>query len=186
MKIKLWDIFKVFTKIGLILIGGGYVIIPLLKDELIDKRNWITEKELVDYFALSHTLPGLIAGNIAIFIGYKLRGKWGGLMAMLGISTGPFVCIAAIMPIIALITTSHTMKSIFWGVDIGVIIMIIAAVKEMWSSSVFDKFTTFLYIISLFLILKFKLSPTTIVISSILIGIIYKRFINKDSGETSK
>jgi len=90
MKIKLWDIFKVFTKIGLILIGGGYVIIPLLKDELIDKRNWITEKELVDYFALSHTLPGLIAGNIAIFIGYKLRGKWGGLMAMLGISTGNY------------------------------------------------------------------------------------------------
>ena len=72
MKIRLWEIYKVFVKIGMILIGGGYVILPILKDEIIKSKNWITEDELVDYYAISQSLPGLIAANISISdISYK-------------------------------------------------------------------------------------------------------------------
>ena len=119
MNIRLWEIYKVFVKIGMILIGGGYVILPILKDEIIKSKNWITEDELVDYYAISQSLPGLIAANISIFVGYKLRGKLGAIMATLGMITSPFLCILAISSLVAKISQMPTVKSILWGKDWG-------------------------------------------------------------------
>ena len=67
-----WNIYKIFFKIGTLLLGGGYVILPLLQSELIEKRDWITDDELCEYYALSQSLPGLIAANVSIFTGFKL------------------------------------------------------------------------------------------------------------------
>ena len=73
MNIKLFDIFKIFFIIGLQLLGGGYVIVPLLKKYLVDERKWLNEEELYDYFAMSQCIPGIIAVNISISCGYKLK-----------------------------------------------------------------------------------------------------------------
>ena len=72
MKITLLNIFKAFFKIGLILLGGGYVIIPIMKTELVEKRNWIDEEELFNFYSVSQCLPGIIAVNMSILVGYKL------------------------------------------------------------------------------------------------------------------
>ncbi len=183
MKISLWDIYKVFTKIGLILIGGGYVILPILKKEVIEDRNWITEDELVDYYAISQSLPGIIAANISIFVGYKLRGKFGALVATIGIITAPFICIASISSIIAQIIDWTPTKSILWGVEFGVIILIISSVQELWKKAIPDKFSLFIFLIFLAVILKFHVPPTPIIISSIIIGIAYNYIIRKRGNE---
>lgn len=179
MKVRLWAIFKVFTKIGAILIGGGYVILPILKDEIIEQRKWISEDELVDYYAISQSLPGLIAANISIFIGYKLRGKFGALAATIGIITAPFICIASIAAIVSKIIGWPPLQSILWGVDFGVIVLIIASVQELWSKAISDKFALLLFFAFLLAILKWKIPPTPIILSSIVIGIVYKLILKK-------
>ncbi len=182
MKIRLWEIYKVFVKIGMILIGGGYVILPILKDEIIEARNWITEDELVDYYAISQSLPGLIAANISIFVGYKLRGKLGAIMATLGMITSPFLCILAISSLVAKISQMPTVKSILWGVGFGVIILIISSVKEMWKKSITDKFALFMFSLFLIAILKWNIAPAPMIISSMIIGITYQ-FVKQKIGE---
>lgn len=182
MKISLWEIYKVFVRIGVILIGGGYVILPILKEDVVEKKNWITENELVDYYAISQSLPGLIAANISIFVGYKIKGKLGALAAILGIITSPFICITGIASIISQISEISIIKSILWGVNFGVIILIISSVKEMWGKSITDKFTLFMFFAFLVAILKFNITPTPIIISAILIGILYKIFQRYQKG----
>lgn len=185
MKVSIWNIYKIFVKIGIILIGGGFIILPLLKDEMVNNLGWITDDELIDYFALSQTLPGLITTNIAIFIGYKLRGKLGAFVSLLGVSTGPFICIAIITPIIISMATSHIMKSIFNCVDIGIIILILASIKEMWAKSIVDKFSFILFVGLLLAILKFNIRPEIIILFSLIIGMSYKILLKKLKGENS-
>ena len=72
MNIKLIDIYKIFFKIGAILLGGGYVIIPIMQNELVEKKKWLNEQELCDYYCVSQCLPGIIAINMSILVGYKL------------------------------------------------------------------------------------------------------------------
>ncbi len=83
---SLFKLFLIFVKIGAILLGGGYVILPIMTSEFVEKKNLITHDDMIDYFALSQSLPGIIAANISMFIGYKLRGKWGAITAMIGIT----------------------------------------------------------------------------------------------------
>ena len=85
MEKTLYQIFKTFFKVGTLLLGGGYVILPLLQSELVEKKNWINDDELCEYYALSQSIPGLIAANLSIFVGYKLRKTAGAIAAITGI-----------------------------------------------------------------------------------------------------
>lgn len=76
--------FTIFFRIGLFTIGGGYAMVPLIEAEIVDKRKWIKKEEFLDLMALSQTVPGIFAVNIAIFIGYKLRKFWGAFFMALG------------------------------------------------------------------------------------------------------
>ena len=84
-KITLFEIYKIFFLIGIQLLGGGYVILPLLQKYLVEERKWLSEEELIDYFAVSQCIPGIIAGNIAMFSGYKARKSLGALTAIIGL-----------------------------------------------------------------------------------------------------
>ena len=88
-------IFASFAKIGAVLIGGGYAMLPLLEDEIVRRKKWATSEEITDYFALAQLLPGVIAINTAMLVGNRLRGIWGNLAASFGVVSVPFVLIAA-------------------------------------------------------------------------------------------
>lgn len=171
-KVSLFDIYKQFLLLGIELLGGGYVIIPLIKKGIIDKLNWITQEELVDYYALSQSLPGIIAANISIFIGYKLRGKLGAALALLGIITSPIICIFIVASIVDLLLNFSIVKSLFWGVQIAVIILIYLTIKEMWPNSVKDFMSFVIFALSFIASFIFKVSPVIVIISCILWGII--------------
>ena len=100
MEKTLYQIFKTFFKVGTLLLGGGYVILPLLQSELVDKKNWISDDELCEYYALSQSIPGIIAANTAIFTGYRLRGTLGAITATLGIVTPAFISIILVARIL--------------------------------------------------------------------------------------
>ena len=88
-------IFVSFVKIGAMLIGGGYAMLPILEDEMVRRRKWATSDEMADFFALAQVLPGVIAVNTAMLVGNRLRGLAGNLAAALGLLVVPFALIVA-------------------------------------------------------------------------------------------
>ena len=84
-----------FAKIGAMLIGGGYAMLPLLEEEVVRRRKWATSEEMVDFFALAQVLPGVIAINTAMLVGNRLRGLAGNVAAAVGLLVVPFTLIVA-------------------------------------------------------------------------------------------
>jgi len=161
-----------------LLLGGGYVILPLLQSELIEKRNWIDNEELCEFYALSQSIPGLIAANVSIFVGYKLKRTYGALAAISGMVTPAFLCIVLLARILEEIIKYKFVQGIFWGVAIGVLLLIYLAVKEIWNKSVTDKYTFSIFFIVFILSACFKVSPAILIILSIIAGIILQIYKN--------
>lgn len=185
MKPGLFDMFLSFLKIGCLLLGGGYVIVPLLRNELVEKHNWIKEEEIIDFYALGQCTPGIIAINTTLFIGYKLRGKTGAVVAFLGLILPPFFAIILLASVLISLSENIFVNDIFWGVNIAIIILLILTVKEVWTNSIVDKFTLFIFLLILILSVL-KVSPVKSIILSGILGILYKKFtapVHKDKGK---
>ena len=99
-KISLFKLFWIFFKIGLVLFGGGYAILPFLKNEMCDKENICTMEEITNYYALSQCFPGLVAGNVSMFTGYKARGVAGAIAAVTGVCLPAYLSIVLIFSFI--------------------------------------------------------------------------------------
>ena len=176
---SLIKLFFIFVKIGAILLGGGYVILPILQHEFIEKRHIIEEDDLINFYALSQSMPGIVAANISMFIGYKLRGKYGALISLLGIIFTPYWSIVLLGSILGHLVNNTYIQGALWGIGIAVIALIILTVREMLQKSERNKFFYFILISSLVAMLTFKLSPiNTIIIFSIL-GITVKTIARK-------
>lgn len=171
MERSFFSIFMTFFKVGALLLGGGYVILPLLTSELVDKKGWITSDELCEYYAISTSLPGIIAVNTSIFTGKKLLGTKGAIAAIVGVTMPAFMVIVLFASVLSELVRFNHVNYIFWGVGIGVISLLCFAVKEMWSKCVNDKFTSVIYVLCLLLALSGRVSPALIVIFAVIIGI---------------
>ena len=90
------EAFGIFFKIGAFTIGGGYAMVPLIENEIVTKRKWIAQEDFIDLLAISQSAPGILAVNISIFIGYKLRGIRGSIITALGTILPSFIIILAI------------------------------------------------------------------------------------------
>jgi chromate transporter len=81
---ELWQLFIIFCRIGGFTFGGGYAMLPMMQKEIVEKRNWATDQEMLDYYAIGQSTPGIIAVNTATFIGYKRKGIIGAVVATAG------------------------------------------------------------------------------------------------------
>ena len=171
MEKTFYNIFKTFFKVGTLLLGGGYVILPLLQSELVEKREWINEDELCEYYALGQSVPGVIAANTAVFVGYKLNKITGAIAALSGMTLPAFASILIMAKIMDEIVHLQFIKSIFWGVGIGVLVLIYLAVKEMWKKSIVDRLSCWIFFIAFILSAGFKAPPAAVIILSIFMGI---------------
>ena len=182
-KIALADIFLAFLYSGLILLGGGYIILPILENELVQKRGWLTSDELTDYYAVSQSLPGLIAINMSILTGYKLRGKSGAVCGVLVITFFAFWAIVFLASVIARFVSNTYVQGAFWGIGIAVVVLILSAVREMWDKAIGDLAQLILFIVALLLMILFGLSPVTVIIGSLIAGIVYNLILKKRGEE---
>ena len=167
---RLFELFKAFFKIGAILLGGGYVIVPVISEELIEKRGWLTHDELVDYYCIAQCLPGIVAINTSILVGYKLAKFKGVLISVFALTLSPFISIVLIAKFLSAISHIPFIESVFWGVNISVIVLIYLALKEMWEVSFVDKLSYIWFFIILFL--SFKVSPVILIILSVIFGVV--------------
>lgn len=169
-KISLLKLFWIFFKIGLVLFGGGYAILPFLKSETSDKENICTMEEITNYYALSQCFPGLVAGNVSMFVGYKARGVAGAFAAVFGVCLPAFLSIVAIYAFLSVVMGYPLIQNIFEVLDIAVCILIFLTILELWKFSVFDKFTIFIFIAAVTAAIL-NVSPFIIVISAALLGL---------------
>ena len=128
--IPLWKIFLVFAKIGAFTIGGGYAMIPIIRDELV-KRGWLTDEELPDIIALAQSAPGVLAVNMSIFAGYKMRGTKGSVVATLGSVLPSFLIIRLIAMVFAGYKDNPVVERIFKGIRPVVVSLIIVPMVNM-------------------------------------------------------
>ena len=98
---KLLELYFTFFKIGSITFGGGLTMLPILERELIDSRKWITSEELLDYYAIAQSTPGIIAVNVSTFVGHKQAGIPGAFFATLGMISPSIIIITLIAEFIA-------------------------------------------------------------------------------------
>lgn len=105
------DLFLTFFKIGITTFGGGYAMIPILTREVYENKNWATEDELLEYYAIGQATPGIIAVNTATFVGYKVGGVIGGIVATLGFITPSIIIISIIFNLIDILGERFLMAS---------------------------------------------------------------------------
>ena len=181
MSVSLSELYKRFFKLGTLLLGGGYVILPLLQCEISSHYEEISDEDICEYYALSQSLPGLIAINTAVFVGYKLARLKGAIIAITGIVTPAFLAIVLIANLIGQILHLPLIMSVFAGVGIGVLALIFQAIREMWTKTIKDSFSFLVFLLAFLALTVFKISPIYIVIIGIVFGILIG-FINAKRG----
>ena len=168
---KYIDLFLVFAKIGVMTFGGGYAMLPMLERELIDNRGWTTNEELMDYFAVAQCTPGVIAVNTATFIGYKLYGNLGGIVATLGVVFPSLVIIKTIAGVLTNFADIPAVKHACAGVRVCVCVLIFNAVVKLWKGAIKDKTALVLFVVIFLLSVFLDVSPVVYVIACAAAGI---------------
>lgn len=182
MNVRLIDIFLLFLKVGGSIFGGGIVILPLLEAEAVNKRGWLTSEELIEFYAISQVIPGINIPDVSMFIGYKLRGKTGAVVAGVGIIFIPFILIVLLSAFLNIIAQNVIVKGALWGIEVGTIVILISPILKVWRASIVDK-TTFFVSLTVFAITAFtKLSPVWIVLVALILGCAKGFLIEKDRG----
>ncbi|MBR1403334.1 MAG: chromate transporter [Treponema sp.] len=168
----LWELFSIFFKIGLCTFGGGYAMLPILERELADKRGWTTSDELLDYFAIGQTTPGIIAVNVATFIGYKQEKTLGGIVATSGIVCPSLIIITVIAKFISNFSEIAWVQRALTGINVAVAALLTYAVANFAKKAIKTLLGVGLLLISFLLIFVFKISTIWIIFGSCLFGII--------------
>ena len=172
---QLWDLFLAFARVGVMTFGGGYAMIPILEREIVDRHGWASEEELMDYYAVGQCTPGVIAVNTATFIGCKVAGTIGGIMATLGVVFPSVVIITAIAGILTSFAEVPAVKSAFAGIRVCVCVLIFNAVLKLWKKAVVDKATLVLFLGVFLLSAFFDISPIVFVVFCAAAGIVLTR-----------
>ena len=171
---ELFDLFWTFCKIGALTFGGGYAMLPLIQREIVENKKWSTEKEILDYYAVGQCTPGVIAVNTATFIGYKLRGIIGGIVATLGVIFPSIVIILIIATFLQNFADLAIVQSAFAGIRVAVVALIITTVVKLIKSSIKDYLGVIIAIIAFVISAFIGLSPVSVVIAAALTGFISK------------
>ena len=168
-KVSLWQIFAVFAKIGAFTIGGGYAMIPIIQNEMA-RRGWISEEELPDIVALSQSAPGVMAVNISIFAGYRMRGVKGSIAATLGSITPSFLFILAIAMLFTTFKDNPWVEKAFKGIRPVVISLIAVPMVNMAKKCCKTWWAWALAVAALVLVAFLNVSPIYILLCVIVVS----------------
>ena len=135
---RLFMLCILFFKLGIVNFGGGYALLPLLSRELAEKRHWTTDEELADYYAVGQCTPGAIAVNVSTFIGYKVCGILGGIMATISFVFPAFIIIFIIATVLTNFNDNPFVINALAGINVVVFILILSAIFKLSRKSIVD------------------------------------------------
>ncbi len=170
MKI-IWELYTAFFRIGILTFGGGYAMLPMLQSEIVEKRKWATEEEVLNYFAVGQCTPGIIAVNTATFIGYKQKRIPGGVVATLGVISPSILIILIIARVLDHYAANPWVAHAFAGVRVAVCALVLSSIVKLWKSGIENKWGILLFLSAFVLVAFVELSSVWIVLGAIGIGI---------------
>ncbi|MGE5775075.1 MAG: chromate transporter, partial [Chloroflexota bacterium] len=165
-------LFLTFLKIGSVLYGSGYVLLAFLRADFVLRLGWLTDQQLLDAVAIGQVTPGPLF-TAATFIGYLLGGTPGALLATLGIFLPSFVFVAISNPLIPKIRNSVWASSLLDGVNASALGLMAAVTVQLGISSLIDLYTAIIAIISLVLLLRYKVNSTWLIAGGAIAGFVF-------------
>lgn len=168
-----WKLFIVFFRIGLFTFGGGFAMLPLIENEVVDVNDWVKREEILDIFALAQSVPGAIAVNTAVFIGLRVQGFFGAIAALLGVVTPSVGIILIIAQLFSQFQSNLYLSRAFSGVKAAVIGLIAAATLRAGKSAIIDRFGLLVAIVALFFSVSGVIPVVWVIVFGGLGGILY-------------
>ena len=174
--------FKTFFKIGIFTLGGGYAMIPLIEEEVVNRKQWVSKDEMLDLIAIAQSCPGVFAINIAIFIGYKLKKEKGAIVTTLGTALPSFLIILLIALFFQQFKENRIVEAMFRGIRPAVVALIAVPTFNLAKRAELNKFTIWIPIVSALLIWLLGVSPIWIIIVAGIGGFVWGKIgNNKDT-----
>ncbi|WP_313345105.1 chromate transporter [Sedimentibacter sp.] len=172
---ELLEIYFTFFKISSVTFGGGMAMMPILQREIVKDRQWVTDEEVIDYYALSQGLPGILAVNVAAMIGHHRKGLLGDMAASLGTVSPCILIITILTSFISNFRDIEIIQHAFAGITLGATALIFSAIVGLWKKSVIDKICLAVFALTAVIMFVFDISPVILIIISAVIGIVIKK-----------
>lgn len=157
------DIFWAFFCVGGLTFGGGYAMLPMLEREIVERRGWATQQEVIDYFAVGQCMPGIIAANVATMIGYRRKGVAGAAVSALGVVTPSIIVILLIAGFLESLWHLPIVSHAFVGIRAAVCVLILSSTLRLVKTSVIDVLTVCLFVGALIAITFFSVTPIAVI-----------------------
>lgn len=169
------QLFKSIFKIGAFTFGGGYAMIPLIEKEVVDNKKWISKEEFMDVLLVSQSLPGALAINTSIFLGYKIAGFMGAILALLGVVLPSFLIILVIAAFFMQFRNNYYVNAAFMGISAAVPMLVLIGALSLSKGLKKELRTGVTIIIAVIALSVFKLNPILVIIISAVYGIVFLR-----------
>ena len=172
-KHTLFELFLSFLKIGALTFGGGYAMMPIMRKEVVDKKGWADDEDILKILVISESTPGVLAVNSATFIGYKIGGFKGSVVATLGVVIPSFIIISLISLFIVEFKQLTLVKYAFYGIQAGVAVLILKAALKLSKKVHFNMFSVIILVCAMLFSLFTTYSVIYVLIVSGLLGLFY-------------
>lgn len=190
---SLLELYITFFKIGAVTFGGGYAMLPILERELVGKKKWTTMENLMDYYAISQVTPGVIAVNVATFVGYRKSRVSGGICATLGVVTPSIIIISIIAMFISNFEDIVWVQKALAGINVAVTALLTYAVFNFAKKSIKQWWGVIFYVFAFAAIFFWKVPSVAVVLVAAVSGIIItwvtgglRKVSEKSEGESGK
>ena len=184
MKLKtLWQVFASFFRIGAFTFGGGYAMIPLIQNEAVEKRKWVTDDDILEVIAIAESTPGPIAINSATFIGYRAAGILGSVCATLGVVLPSFVIILVISFVLKEFQDLKPVQYAFMGIRAGVLALLCKSLWSMFKKSPKGWAAYIVMAASFILTAIFDFNVIIVIIGCAVFGLITSGYLKKKEGQ---
>ena len=171
------EAFLTFFKIGIVTFGGGYAMIPMIEEEVVNKHHWTDKEELLDLIAIAQSCPGVFAINISTFIGYKLNKKTGALCTTLGAALPSFIIILLIAMFFHQFADNKVIAAMFRGIRPAVVALIAAPTFRLAKTANISLTNCWIPIACALAIWALGVSPILIIVVAAVAGYVYGQFI---------
>ncbi len=169
------QLFSIFFRMGAFTFGGGMAMLPILQREIVEKYHWATEEEIVDYYAIGQCTPGIIAVNLATFIGARRKGTMGGIVATLGMVCPSLIIITLIAACLTNFAELQVVKDAFAGIRVCVCVLIFNAVSKLAKAAVVDRVTEAIFLAVIAVNIVWDISPVYLVVTAGVLGLLVQK-----------
>lgn len=175
-------IYKRLFIISAFTFGGGYAMLPMVEKELMEKEGWLTGQQILDDYAMSQTIPGVIGVNCSALMGYRLAGRAGSAAAVLGFISPSVIILSIIAAFLGEVQDLALVQKAFLGLRAGVVALMLNSLIKIMGRSLKTAFCYLLFFLALSSVLLFSFHPVWIILGGGLAGLLLSaRFIKEDA-----